>query len=499
MNALLDLLPAAALLLAAALTLARPGEAWLASFHAGPPVPVVALLAAHVALAWAARRRRWLAALAPLPLTALYLARTVPPFGDTVFWRAHAASTTLYLSEPLSQAVLHLARARLDLVAPAAGLLAAAAWLFAWRGDRLAGALWYLGSGIHLCFFRGFVENTQLAVPCALLYLGLLARHRESCSRRELLGAGACLALACLCHAQNLALAPALLLAGRRAPLGAAAAAATTAAVFGLLLALGFTFETGNFGGGANRTLLAPFGSDGHESRVAAIVAGAAPVAWLAPLLFLRRARARRDPVPALAALGGLAFVALVEFDLGFPQDWDVMVALTLPLHLHAARRLPAPAALLPVALAWAVMAAFLLPPGIGQPNGPRASLEVAGAPAGPARGPFAVALAPGARAVTFDLRGPPGSLARLYAGAPNPGHGGGACRGFLDVGTPPDYADLRLLFEASLDASGAARATLPLPDAPGGFRLSVQGAVFPPDRRPCNVILTAAFDVVAP
>ena len=73
------------------------------------------------------------------------------------------------------------------------------------------------------------------------------------------------------------------------------------------------------------------------------------------------------------------------------------------------------------------------------------------------------------------------------------------AQRGFLDVGTPPDYADLRLVFEGSLDGSGAARATLPLPEAPGGFRLSVQGALFPHDRRPCNVILTAAFDVTAP
>jgi len=494
-------MPAAALLAAALLTLARPGEAWLAWFHRWPPVPVVAWLLAYLALAWAARRRRWIAALLPFTLFALYLSREVPPFGDTGFWRQHAGRTALYLSEPLSQAVLHLARAHLDLVAPVVGLLAAAAWLLAWRGDRLAGALWYLGSGLHLCFFRGFVENTQLAVPCALLYLALLTRHRASGSRRDIIAAGACLALACLCHGQNVALAPALLLAGRRALLGAAAAAVVTAVVLALLLALGFTFEAGNLGGGANRTLFAPLGSDapGHEARVAAILTGAAPVAWLAPFLFLRRPRALRDPVTAVAALGGLAFVALVEFDLGFPQDWDVMVALTLPLHLHAARRLPAAAALLPPALAWALMAAFLLPPGTGQPNGPRAALEVAGAPVGEARGPFTIALAPGARAVTLDWRGPPGSLARLYAGSPNPGHGGSACRGFLDVGTPPDYADLRLLFEGSLDGSGFARASLPLPDAPGGFRLSVQGALFPHDRRACNVVLTAAFDLVAP
>lgn len=153
------------------------------------------------------------------------------------------------------------------------------------------------------------------------------------------------------------------------------------------------------------------------------------------------------------------------------------------------------------VGLAFDNFDASRVQPGIGQANSNRARLEINGVGAGTGNGPYPVDLQT-TEGLSLQWNGPPGAPIMLLAGPLNPGGLRIPCAGSLDVGTPPGYGDLVVVFSGvrtlilRLDGNGSASQTFSLPTLPPGVLTSLQGLVLQPPASPCQAVLTAAFQI---
>jgi hypothetical protein len=208
--------------------LTAPSKLWIAGYHEFPPASALLFIGLYVAVALLYRtdtpgpRRN---ALLALCLLFLYESCRVAPLGDHVNTWAAAQGIQVSCSEPGATILLHavfhiLGPEAVRHVGPIVGcvtgylLLDLCDRLFANAGPgrrfRLrACALLYLGCGVQLTFFQGYVETTQPSLPILVLFLASLQRlfaEPMAAERRAptgvLVGTAASLGLACFIHGQ---------------------------------------------------------------------------------------------------------------------------------------------------------------------------------------------------------------------------------------------------------------------------------------------------------
>jgi hypothetical protein len=276
------------------------------------------------------------------------------------------------------------------------------------RPWRLFAVLLFASSGLHLLFFRGFVESTQIAAPFAIASVLLLARFTRSGDRRSANAAGLSAGLACLGHGSHtfwlpvLVLVPAFAAAGARQPRGkrifgplAIALGVMGAALLALELVDWLPVRMGNVTGGRDARSFVPlfeitskwerylFFSLPHFVEAANIFAtsGLALLVLIPAFAGLRarvtwsfrQAEQRTYLLFVLLFLAHAALFLSWNFDYGFPRDYDLMTSLGLTwlgLPLVVAMRLwprPPPYAWAALALAgfasWSVISGLLAPP----------------------------------------------------------------------------------------------------------------------------------------
>ena len=490
--ALASALPLALFGVTAAAAAFEPEQLRLLAYHSLPPWTVTLLLVGYAATAIATCRWRARLPAQALLVGLLFVAHVLvaaQPLGDVTTWRQLAATDAASVSELLANAIYRGSfraggQDGADLVAPLAGALLGfvvlsfverhfvAAWPRRAATIRLLGATALAGGGWQVVCFRGYMENTLPSLPFLLLGLGAIARYVLPDGRRPaLLAGGLWLAIAGLMHGSATAMWPVVLLAigwrfvrgraGAIALLGDGTAAlavlvATVAAAIALLWALGFALSTGHITGGIDDGHFVPLQPDsqpfptqfcmfdlGHFADVGNIFAFASPfLLAIAGLVGSRRwrratvAAVRRQPVPAFAAAGAATFTATYNFDLRFPYDLDLMVALaapTVPFLLQIAVRVPRRwrrwlwLGVLPNAAAtWAVIAALLVatpPPGSAPGDLLRVNRRAGEVPLRRGEEVFVgLALPPdGAPPYTFSLYAFLGGLTDLGARPPRP------------------------------------------------------------------------------
>jgi hypothetical protein len=399
----------------------HPSSIQVVTYHAPPPLLTAALGAAFVALA-AGLTGRSSPVLRNISLAAvllgIYLTARVFPLGDYTTWRAVAQTDCLHGSSILANLTYRVVfrlfgLAGIGYIAPAFGFLTAFVYftvcdrlfLDSNRVDRAARrrfiGIYYLGSGFHLLFFFNYFEVSQLACPFLLLFLYHLVVYGRARQGRELLfgvrlrvlAATGCLALACLTHLQNLAFAPALLLAivirrGAEERLQAVAAESLASLAVGIVTALavilglrwiGLEIVTGHVSTATPVlfSMIWPY----KVMEAANIVLLCSPIAFACPLLLLRLRRLPPGPRSSrrcllqLVAVGGVGFFSLYGYHLGFPGDYDLMIVPSMALNLalleivmtdfEAGRwpgRLRWGAAVPGLVMTWAVMSGLLAP-----------------------------------------------------------------------------------------------------------------------------------------
>lgn len=404
-----------------------PEQLRVLAYHSLPPCTLTLVLVAYAATAIATCRWRARLPVHALLVGLLFVAHMLveaQPLGDVTTWRRLVETDAASMSELLANAVYRwMYRAGgqdgADLVAPIAGALLGlvvlgfverhfvAAWPRRAVTIRLLGAAALVGGGWQVVCFRGFMENTLPSLPFVVLGLGAIAHYVPTGGRRSaLLAGGLWLAIAGLMHGSATAMWPVALLAigwrgvcGRASPIGLvrdgiatlAVMVATVATAVALLWAAGFALSAGHITGGIDSGHFVPLHPESqqfqtqfgmfdlaHFADVGNIFAFASPfLLAIAGLVGSRRwrratvAAVRRQPVPAFAAAGAATFTATYNFDLRFPYDLDLMVALaapTVPFLLQIAVRAPRRwrrwlwVGLLPNAAAtWAVITALLV------------------------------------------------------------------------------------------------------------------------------------------
>lgn len=512
-------------------------EPWL-------PLPLAGFVAAATLLA--DRRRRWGRLVAAGCLVAAWSSFRVLTMGDGHWWRDAAANGTVTFAEPLASHLNILlfrlgGPAALEWCPPVFGFLTTLAWLWATDGvvarlprpvlGRCLAALLWISSGVHIAFFHRYVEQTQIGVP--LLLLGIVWLHRWShavaaapeghgLSGRDFVRGAAALLLAALLHLMYVGMFVAAVgaawLVGLRqgartslvrllAVVGAVVAAA--AAIVLLLRCGPFTPFAGSVAGGADDAWLTPWtGADGSWTAPGAMLspqhlALVAFLLWLGvpavlPFAFAvlcptSRARTEAALVSVAAGSAWIAFVATFGFDLGWPTDADLMLAMSVALSwLVANWLLPALAAagagmralgiaglLLAVVSTWSVLTPLVRPVGanLSQANSAQAALQLGGQQPFVGPGPFRV---PAIDGDTVDLRasGPPGAVFCVFQGAPAPAHEGQPYGGVYDIRFPklePPW----LVHGGSFDASGQAVVPFVVRPLPDGTWPGVQMIVF--------------------
>jgi len=264
------------------------------------------------------------------------------------------------------------------LVPPTFGFLAAWAYLAAAdealadgpqehrRRAKALCALLYLGCGVQAVFFRGYVENTQLAIPALLVAVRVLLRYVRRATPgldATIVPAAAMMTLAALFHGQNAFLIPGLLAAAalRRLPARQYGALAADVALAGLTVAVvagaaidavraaGFVTTPGNLTARQATMFVAVWRplaaqddfrmfSFNHLLQVANIMAVAFPAFPIVAIALAAwrpmAAAPKSESLLAVLALGYLAFAFLWNFSLGFPNDYDLMVSMCTPLVL---------------------------------------------------------------------------------------------------------------------------------------------------------------------
>ncbi|MCB9884311.1 MAG: hypothetical protein H6838_02400 [Planctomycetes bacterium] len=489
----------------------------------GPPLRVWAALLGAALLALLLTRRgvgeRWRNLLLSLALGGLWVSCRAMPLGDAYLWRRHAGDGVVTWSEMGSSALYALVARLLgpgaiEWLSPLAGIVATWCWLQVLASLRRAGEpatritvlgdlLVWMGSGVMVTFCFGYVEHTQWGVAPLLLACGSWSRYPHAALPGRAFAIGASwLGLAAMMHAQYVGLLvaiPLLALAnvprrGLRAALldlvsGVIAVLAVAAGVFGLVWLSGLRIVSGHVHGGADGQLLMPFGAllgAEHLTLVGLVLLFAVPAlaaACLVVLFSLRTALAgvRGGGIELLAA-GYVAFVVLMQFDLGWPQDVDLMVTMSAPLSLLVARLLhhgldrahrPIRSALLLGLFAllfstWSIAGPLLRPidAPVAQQNQPGATLLLTGRDGDQ---------------VTLEVRGPAGAPFVVFEGPPSPGYSGFAYSGRIDLRLADKLLDTPKVAAGTLDAQGIATVRYaPRRDA-GGALLAVQAMVSQP------------------
>ena len=313
------------------------------------------------------------------------------PMGDTFYWQYYWFSNKLYSSEILSQLIYHFivrlfGIAAADYVPPVLGFLTAFAYFrfssllaadFPREKSRLASNLlkvFFLCWGGHLIFLKGFDENPQFGVPFFILQMLIVWRISSGWDtyrsgripRKLILLSGICIGLASLFHLQNLSLLlgiyviTVLLFLFEKVSIFKEAAIITvyalvTFAAFAVpVFSMGFHVEEGAILG-ANDYLFLPFtarpdkgvyiGMISFEQlfQVGNILLFASAFSLAAPFLYFFKNGSWNSPrsgnlflLYALILSGGyLIFISTLEFDLGFPYDFDLMVTLGLPFNVY--------------------------------------------------------------------------------------------------------------------------------------------------------------------
>ncbi len=155
-------------------------------------------------------------------LALVYSGVMVEQLGDGT-WYGDAMIPELFASSIFAHLILYLVHINglgLDLVAPFCGFLTSLLFFSVcdyvlkdinWFG-RVVGKLCYLGSGIHLVFFFGYVEVTMIALPTLLLFMYFLLKYMEGNEPRLpfLLLASCFLVVSALTHGQATFLFPAI-------------------------------------------------------------------------------------------------------------------------------------------------------------------------------------------------------------------------------------------------------------------------------------------------
>ncbi len=529
------------------------------SLWSPPPSRVWVALAAAFAVAWVGARLRLTAgvrhALITACLGAIWFTCRAMPVGDAYHWRRLAQEGVVAWSEPGSTAVHALVcamfgPAALEWIAPFVGLVATWCWLRVagslrgnGRGDGLALAVW-IASGLSTVFASGYVEQTQLGVPFLLLACGGLWHYANSAgvlhARRSLAAGAAWLGLAAVMHGQNTVLAigvplivvlvrgPCSRAAWRDLAVAVAAAGAAVGTVVAAIVATGFERRVGHLWGGADGSHFVPlvdaagslFGDPALLSRahlglvglVLAFAAPAAPAACLALALSGRRALVEAgDGALAVLAAGYVGFTVWLNFDLGWPQDIDLMVTMAPPLLLLTVRALDARIANGPVlraALAaamvvftvatWTLAGPVLRPVEIRlqQGNQPGAALFVGGI--GSDHGPIRVAGTASGSLVELAIEGPPGAAFVVFEGEPRAGYSGFVYGGVIDLRLADRLLDTPRAGAGVLDANGRARLQYRVRSDGDGL-LAVQAMVAQPEPGPVKVRFSAAAWFLGP
>jgi hypothetical protein len=552
---------------AAVVTLVDP--IWLRTFHAAPPWIALLWLGAFIAVACGFRAARGGVlrnAAAALLFGGFAASVRAAALGDRLIWlilprlegdQAHA----IYRSEGLGTALQHLSFSIAGVegqrhLAPVLGVLACFAWLTA--GDSLLGrgasavarrvfAVAWLATPLPLVFAFDYIENTQAALPPLIAALPCLVRagadDLDPARRRTAaIGAGLWLGLAAATHGFALFVAPALPIAiacarGRTRlgslAAGLAAFAAAVVAAFAVAAACGGRIVAGHAAGGDGH-LFVPWSLEGappsvraafftwaHFRESAHLVAFAAPLAVTALPFALREGPASR--VLSLAALGHAGFVALVNFDLGFPPDFDLMLGLgvvaqagaALLVARHAATggsgksgaRTAAAALLVAAIPSWMLAGAFLssrfeTP---SQRNTPGATLSVDGRDGSDAPGAIRIEVDRAAPRAELKIQGPPRARVVIMTGPESPfpirlrSFGREALDGYLHVGYGAAFEeDWIRKTPVALDDEGRFTYRWAGTPAASGPILAVQALVFPPPGAVGDPRLTAAFVLVA-
>ncbi len=141
---------------------------------------------------------------------------------------------------------------------------------------------------------------------------------------------------------------------------------------------------------------------------------------------------------------------------------------------------------------------------GTGQPNSTDARLEINRQGENVDAGPFDVVVFAGSN-LDLEWSGPAGFPVLLLAGPINTSGFVVPCFGSVDLGTPPTFSDLILVFDGStfpqslfytLDVNGNLSQSTIIPPAAAGSVIGFQGAVGQPVGSPCISVFTAAFEV---
>ncbi len=239
-----------------------------------------------------------------------------------------------------------------------AGLLFLAPWISrrvtsAPENRGLIYAALTLGGALQLV--AGYPEYYGFAIVSILLFLGLCLRAIERSASP--IPAAAAFVLACLCHAQAIFVAPALVLAlaaawrgGRRIESALAATAVPALGIVGLWL-LRYPFSELLREGARGEAWLPPIGSvtprtaygifhPEHFVDLANALLLSAPL--LLPLAVLGLRRGRIEPSSRLlfaAAAGPALFAIAANPGLGMARDWDIFAVAALLLSLALASR----------------------------------------------------------------------------------------------------------------------------------------------------------------
>jgi hypothetical protein len=322
-----------------------------------------AALVAAVSERWIGRARADL--LISVALFVLYV--TVdnrPDLGDGS-WKVLSTDGTreLWMSSYLAHLFLRGLYARystLPLYAPVLGFLVANGVFFLlrsyWRKEDhvpyfLSRAV-YVGMGVHIAFFSGFVEVTMPSLVFGLPALGLLFRYARqddpARQQRLVVLTAALLSLAACVHAQFIGVLPLVFvaIAGRwlqGLPTGvalrhAAVSAAVSVAVFAAtafvtITLLGYEPVTGDATGGFDKKMMpVDFLAAGHRQLVGSalvLLFGLwLVVAIIAVVTGAHRSDRLASALAGVAACQYLAFVVGFGFDLGLPRDGEIMLGL---------------------------------------------------------------------------------------------------------------------------------------------------------------------------
>ncbi|HEX5050969.1 MAG TPA: hypothetical protein VFZ65_04285 [Planctomycetota bacterium] len=493
--------------------------------------------------------RRWpraSALFASASLLGVWSSFRVLTMGDGYWWRHATSEGTISYAEPVSSLVYGfthelLGAAAIEWISPAVGFVATYVWiratdrLFAREPAgaayvRLLAALFWAASGVCTLFFHRYVEHTQLGIPLVTLGLANLTVWSRDVVRavphlrsKTLFVGVAQLTLAALTHLQYAGLwvagLGAAMLVGlrtgvRRSLQNAAGAAIVAAALIACTIGVArsspFRPVVGSIAGGADNrwlvlwtdasgswfgpgTLLAP----DHLALIAHVLAFACPLCLPFALVVLATWRRRRSQPPddlvlVGTALAYVAFVSLYGFDLGWPRDADLMIAMSGSLSLlvaggviaaagqWAARRRTA-LVIVMCALAfanWSVIAALVRPAwtNICQRNSAEATLLVDGIGEGAA--PFHVHAQRG-ESVRLEASGPPGAAFWICKGLPSPAWEGHPYGGVADIELTNGIEVAAFVHAGVFDAAGQASLTWKVEPLADGRNPGLQMIVF--------------------